>query len=195
MKPLIAVFAKAPVAGNVKTRLVPPLTPGQAACLHQRLVAGVWARVRELAEMADCELHLSGETDAWPEAMPRHQQTAGDLGDRMLYAMERRIREGRPRVAIVGGDIPELPLDALRALLAADADVALGPARDGGYYAICCRRTHPAMFAGVRWSTPHTLADTIGACVRLGFTVSIGQPWHDVDTVEDLDLLPPHLRQ
>lgn len=195
MKPLIAVFAKAPQAGNVKTRLVPPLTPEQAARLHHRLVAGVWARVRELAEVADCELHLSGETDAWPEAMPRRQQAAGDLGERMLHAMEYGLGEGRPRVAIVGGDIPELPLDAVRTLLAADADVALGPVRDGGYYAICCRRTHATMFAGVRWSTPHTLADTIGACTRLGFTTSIGQPWHDVDTAEDLDLLPPHLRQ
>jgi len=194
MKPLIAVFAKAPQAGRVKTRLVPPLSAEQAARLHERLVGEVWARVRELAAVADCELHVSGETDAWPEAAPRRRQSPGDLGARMLHALEQGLTGGHPRVAIVGGDIPQLPLEAVLALLAADSDVALGPARDGGYYAICCRRTHAAMFAGVRWSTPHALADTIAACARLGFTISIGQPWHDVDTAEDLHLLPPHLR-
>lgn len=194
MKPLIAVFAKAPEPGKVKTRLVPPLTAEQAARLHERLVAGVWARVRELETVADIELHLSAETTAWPEATARQRQTEGDLGARMLHALQQGLAAGRPRVTIVGGDIPDLPVEALRALIESTADVALGPVRDGGYYAISCRRAHGEMFAGVRWSTPHALADTIAACARLGFTIFVGQPWHDVDTAEDLHLLPPDLR-
>lgn len=194
MKPLIAVFAKAPVPGKVKTRLAPALTLAQAALLHQRLVADVWDRLAALREMADCELHTDTPTEAWPGIEPRRLQCEGDLGARMRHALEDALAQGRPRAAIIGGDIPQIPIDAVRQLLTADADIALGPTRDGGYYAIACRRTHPGMFHGVRWSTPHALADTITACARVGLGVSIGPPWHDVDTAEDLDLLPAHLR-
>lgn len=194
MKPLVAVFAKAPEPGAVKTRLIPPLSPLQAAKLHQGLVADVWLRLQPLRPGADLELHTSHPTSAWPEAAPHVLQSHGDLGQRMLHTLRSALASGRPVAAIIGGDIPNLPLDAIRALLASAADVSLGPTRDGGYYSIACRRTHPEMFAGVRWSTPHTLSDTVSACVRLGLSLSIGQPWHDVDTAEDLDLLPPHLR-
>lgn len=194
MKPLVAVFAKAPEPGAVKTRLIPSLSPLQAAQLHQRLVADVWLRLQPLLPDADLELHTSHPTKAWPEATPHVLQCQGDLGQRMLHTLRTALASGRPVAAILGGDIPELPLDAIRALLTANSDVSLGPTRDGGYYAIACRRTHPEMFAGVRWSTPNALSDTISACARQGLSLSIGQPWHDVDTAEDLDLLPPHLR-
>ncbi|MBL8178382.1 MAG: TIGR04282 family arsenosugar biosynthesis glycosyltransferase [Bryobacterales bacterium] len=193
MKPLIAVFAKAPEPGKVKTRLVPPLTPQSAADLHERLVRDVWRRVSSLCDV-DCELHLDSETPAWPEASERRLQTCGDLGARMLSAFDHALGEGRPSVTIVGGDIPELPLPAVTALIEAPADVAFGPTRDGGYYAISCRKTHPAMFHLVRWSTSHALTDTVAACLKGGLAYWIGQPWHDVDTEEDLDLLPPELR-
>jgi glycosyltransferase A (GT-A) superfamily protein (DUF2064 family) len=91
------------------------------------------------------------------------------------------------RVLIVGGDVPSPPLPALRRLLSAEADVALGPASDGGYYAIACRRTHPAMFDGVAWSSGSELRHTVEACQRAGLTVALGDPWFDIDTPEDLE--------
>ena len=190
MKPLIAVFAKAPIAGRVKTRLVPPLTPQQAAELHERLVADVWQR---LPGDALRELHTDQPTSAWPDISPRRLQSSGDLGARMFHALQTGLAAGHPRVAIVGGDIPEFPTSYLDRLLNAEADVALGPTFDGGYYAIICRRISPAMFDGVRWSTAHALADTLAACARAGLATFTGEPWHDVDRPEDLDLLPPHL--
>lgn len=191
MKPLIAVFAKAPVPGRVKTRLVPPLTFEQAAQLHQRLVADLWSRLPAGAER---ELHTDQPTAAWPAIAPRRLQSSGDLGARMFHALQTALAAGHPRAAVVGGDIPDFPTNLFAPLLQADADVALGPTRDGGYYAIVCRRICAGMFDGVRWSTSDALADTITACARAGLTTVTGEPWHDVDRPEDLDLLPPHLR-
>ncbi|MCL6506193.1 MAG: DUF2064 domain-containing protein [Bryobacteraceae bacterium] len=84
-----------------------------------------------------------------------------------------------------------------RGPLRAAADVALGPADDGGFYAIAMRRADPHMFHGVRWSGPETLAETVRAIERCGLSVELGPPWYDVDTVQDLarlaasPLLPP----
>lgn len=190
MKPLLILFAKAPVPGRVKTRLTPVLTPLQAAELHERLVTEVWKRLNSLNLDADAELHTDVETDAWPEAQPRQLQTAGDLGVRMLSALQKGLADGRPKVTIVGSDIWNLPETHLLDLLAAKADVALGPTEDGGYYAIACRRMDPRMFDGVRWSTNHTLADTVSGCLRCGLGIHVGQRWHDIDTPEDLNRLP-----
>ena len=79
----------------------------------------------------------------------------------MLHALRRALAAGRPQAMIVGSDVPTLPAGHLSRLLRAKVDVALGPAVDGGYYAIACRKTHPRMFAGVEWSGARALHDTV----------------------------------
>lgn len=190
MKPLLILFAKAPVPGRVKTRLTPFLTALKAAELHERLVAEVWKQLKSLNLAADAELHTDVGTEAWPEAQPRKLQSPGDLGIRMLSALGEALAAGRPKAILLGSDIWNLPEEHLRELLSSDADVALGPVEDGGYYAIACRRTDPRMFAGVRWSTAHALSDTVSACLRCGLNIHVGQPWYDIDTPEDLKHLP-----
>jgi len=178
MAPLVILFAKAPVAGRVKTRL--GLEASRAARLHEAMVRDTLAMLRALD--AELELHTDVATDAWAEfAVPRKLQAAGDLGARMLAALE----AGR-QVMIVGSDAPTLPLGHLEWLLASSADVALGPAEDGGYYAISCRRIHQRMFAGVEWSTRRTLEQTVAAAEACGLSVELGPVWFDVDSPEDL---------
>ncbi|MBL8234948.1 MAG: TIGR04282 family arsenosugar biosynthesis glycosyltransferase, partial [Bryobacterales bacterium] len=183
----------APVPGHVKTRLTPVLTPSQAAQLHFVLVANLWKQLKSLHLHLDAELHTDAATDAWPEAAPHRLQTGGDLGERMLAALQRALAGGRPKVMILGADIHGLPDEQLLSLVNASADVVLGPSADGGYYAIACRRTHNAMFQSVRWSTPHALADTVAGALRCGLTIHVGQPWHDIDIPEDLDRLPAEI--
>jgi hypothetical protein len=193
MKPLVILFAKAPVSGQVKTRLTSVLTAVQAAQLHDLLVANLWKQLKSLHAELDAELHTDFETNAWPEAQPRFLQASGGLGERMLGALRNGLAQGRPKTVILGSDLHGLPDGHLRDLLAAGADIALGPSMDGGYYAIACRRIHEAMFQGVRWSTPHALADTAAAALRCGLTVHVGRPWPDIDTPEDLKHLPSEL--
>lgn len=194
MRPVLILFAKAPVEGRVKTRLIPYLTPQQAAALHAVLVEDMLQRLKALKPATSLELHTDEPTEAWPEATTRCLQIEGDLGARMLHAIVSALDKGRTQVMVLGSDAAGLPLAHIEELLACPADVTLGPSADGGYYAISCRRTAPGMFNGVRWSTRNALADTLAAALACGLTAAVGPPWFDIDTPEDLVRLPESLR-
>jgi glycosyltransferase A (GT-A) superfamily protein (DUF2064 family) len=185
---LIIVFAKAPVRGKVKTRL--GLPPQVAAALHEAFIRDT---LRSLERWSGrVRLHLTEPHPAFPDVA--HFQNGRDLGERMLYA----LANAPPPVSLIGSDSPSLPPGHLLALEAVDADVAFGPAEDGGFWGIHCRRTEPRMFHGVEWSAPHTLAQTLAACSQAGLTTALGLPWFDVDDRASLERLaldpPPHTR-
>ena len=181
MRPAIILFARAPVAGQVKTRLEAALGAEATVELHNAFVLDTLDKLLTLRAVAGIELHTDIETDAWrrPEVTVR-TQIRGDLGLRMLHALDAKW------ACIVGSDAPTLPVSHIEALLASSADVALGPCEDGGYYAISCRRTHPEMFRGVEWSSAVTLAQTEQAARRCAMSVERGPGWYDIDLPEDL---------
>ncbi len=184
------VFAKAPVAGNVKTRLVPPLSFEQAAALHEAFVSDTVESLQSLTGCVSIELHTDIETDAWPALIvPRRIQHGRDLGLKMLNAITEALSRGHPLAMILGSDSPTLPGSYLDAILRIEADVVFGPATDGGYYAIAARTTDQAMFDNVPWSSSETLVDTVRACRAAGLTTALGPEWFDVDSVADLERL------
>jgi len=181
------LFAKAPVAGHVKTRLAAEIGARRAAELHRAFVADSLAKLKEFTSAADLQLHTDIPTDAWSELdVARDLQIPGGLQLKLLHALGQRLAAGRPQVIIFGSDSPTLPHAHVRKLLDSAADVALGPCEDGGYYAIACRRIHPDMFAGVEWSTPDALEQTERAARACGLSVERGDLWYDVDGPEDL---------
>lgn len=187
MAAAILVFAKAPLPGRVKTRLQPAWTPAQAAELHRAFVDDLLDMLATLQPGVAVELHTDIATDAWGRpGVSRHLQAEGDLGVRMLHALEHSIASGAIPTMVLGGDAPSLPVSHVQELLAMEADVALGPSEDGGYYAICCRRTHPAMFEGVEWSSVRALDDTVRAAQKAGLSVALGPTWFDIDSAGDL---------
>lgn len=198
MRPVILVFAKAPLPGRVKTRLHPVLTPEEAARLHKAFVLDTLESLNHFASVADIELHSDLPYSDWP--LVYRLQCPGHLGERMHFALAGALAAGRPQALIVGADSPTLPVTHLAELLASSADIALGPTEDGGYYAISTRRTHPEMFAGVAWSTNQALTQTIAACTAAGLATATGPPWWDVDAPADLArlraeiCLPRHTR-
>jgi rSAM/selenodomain-associated transferase 1 len=190
MRPVIMLFAKAPLAGRVKTRLTPPLPPELAARLHDAFVRDTLETLHCLDKTADVELHTDIATDAWADiAVPRKLQHEGDLGLKMLQALDEALQAGRERVMIVGSDSPTLPSSHLELLLRAPEDAALGPTLDGGFYAIACTRVHPRMFDGVPWSAPDTLERTVCSIRACSLTIAQGRAWYDVDTPADLEQL------
>ena len=190
LRPVIILFAKAPVPGRVKTRLFPRLSPAEAASLHDALVRDTISSFEALSDCADLELHSDAPVADWgPKGWIMRLQHEGDLGLKMLQALSGALARGHERAMIAGSDAPTLPVAHLRALLACEADVALGRAEDGGYYAIACRRAHPEMFRDVAWSGTNALDETVAACGRCGLSVEIGPRWWDVDTPEDLERL------
>lgn len=174
--------------GRVKTRL--GVDPRLAADLHSSFVRQTLALLESLRGEVDVELSTDEPTRAWGEfPVARSVQAAGQLGERIYAALEQALAAGRPKAMILGSDSPGLPTAHIRALLGSSADVSLGPVDDGGFYAIACGGTVPAMFEGVRWSTGDTLSDTVQALTSCGLSVELGPAWFDVDRPEDLTRL------
>ena len=184
----ILILAKAPRPGHVKTRLVPPLTPGQAAELQRQLLVETVARLVG-AGLAPVELWCSPAIDASPfpalgraHGLRLRLQRGADLGDRMHNAADEVLRRAGA-VVLVGADCPGLDADYVRAALQAlaDADAVLGPAEDGGYVLLGLRWAAPELFSGVPWGTG-AVADTTRGRLR-----DLGWGWRELPVLWDLD--------
>ncbi len=187
LRPLLILFAKAPIAGRVKTRLCPPLTPVEAVELHSALVIDIVNTLLALGSCVDLELSTDVPTDAWPAlALTRSVQIEGELGARLFHALEQGLSAGSEIVMVLGSDSPGLPPAHITELLRSNADVTLGPTRDGGFFAIACRAVRLEMFSDVRWSSECTLADVVRQVSVSGLTVALGPSWFDVDVEGDL---------
>jgi hypothetical protein len=195
----LVVFAKAPVPGQVKTRLCPPLTPDEAATIHGTFVLDTLERtkaaVTRLKLQADRYLACAPSSDlAFFRIMEERQavslleQEGENLGARMNRACEMLFERGYQQVVIVGTDVPSLPLDYYR--LALDQltrhDLVLGPALDGGYYMIGLKKVLPALFHDIPWSTDRVLAITREKAMSMGLSIALLPEWRDVDTIHDL---------
>jgi uncharacterized protein len=192
---LIILFAKSPVPGRVKTRLLTVLTPDLAAELHSAFVLDMVERLRQIDD-ADFELHTDTCSDAWKSlGVTRKVQISGDLGLKMVHALQQGLDAGASSVMVVGSDVPTVPIGHVRLVLDSPRDISLGPAFDGGFYAISARRTHEKMFESVPWSHRETLGRTVEAMQRCGLSFELGQGWYDVDEPADLEELirTPHL--
>lgn len=195
----LALFGRAPRPGATKTRLVPALGAQGAADLYAAFLVDSLARCYECADVVDVTLWVADEPDdpvlaALCADVPRRSQPAGGLGARMAFALGEAL-DVASRAMVVGSDLPTLPAAYLRAAAVAleVADVVLGPSADGGYYLVGARGRVPRIFDGIRWSTRHTLADTLEAADRSGLAVRLLPPWYDVDEPKDLRLLRAHL--
>jgi uncharacterized protein len=188
------VIAKAPARGRAKTRLTPPLSAEQAAALQEALLLDTLAACR--AEVPDTAILHADPAEAAALARLAGRATrlvlqpGRGLADALRGTMARHLPAGP--VAICSSDIPGLPPGSLaRAFEALErgADVALGPALDGGYWLIAMRRFHEAPFAEIPWSTPAVLAVTLQRCREAGLRVGLLEPWRDLDTMVDLAFL------
>lgn len=195
----IIVFAKPPVPGSVKTRLVPTLSPEDAARLHLAALSDTLVIASQASDRV--ELHLAGRPDDAIEMRRRFSgaevclQRGEDLGARLANAFDEAFARGVERVVIVGSDHPTLPparlSEALESLGGADA--VIGPTSDGGYYAVGLRRDcWPAartLFRSVPWSTPHVFEETVRRARGSALAVTILDGWYDVDGPADLERL------
>ena len=185
--PQLAIMAKAPVAGTVKTRLARTIGVGEATSFYRAMTAHAVRRLTRTRRWKSC-LAVSPDRSAaetfWPAGIDIVPQGPGDIGDRMGRLFE-RLPPGP--VVIIGTDIPAIePADIERAFKALGAnDAVLGPASDGGYWLIGLRRTPRVLkpFPGVRWSSPDTLADT--RANLKGARVALLRELDDIDTAED----------
>lgn len=193
----VIVFAKAPIAGSVKTRLIPRLGAAGAASLHAAMVERAVATAItagigpvELACTPDPS-HRFFKSIGCQYQVSLSDQGAGDLGDRMCRALGRAVHEEGAGV-IIGTDCACLDgayLQAAHAALEAGASVVLGPAEDGGYVLIGACIQFSQMFCGIQWGTETVLADTRALLIDGGvLSHELAMLW-DVDRPADLDRL------
>lgn len=136
-----------------------------------------------------------GESAVWFgesfPGVPRAPQGEGHLGERMARTFAEEFRAGSPAVVLVGSDAPTLPAPVLKRAchVAADCDLVLGPAWDGGYYLIGLRASAwPAahmLFEDVPWSTDRVLGVTLERLASVSFRVELLQDWYDIDRIDD----------
>jgi rSAM/selenodomain-associated transferase 1 len=197
MTPLLMVFARAPVAGECKTRLVPALGSEGAAALQRHLsrraleVAAQW---RERTPRALVELWCAPDHGhpffaecARDFRVTLRDQPAGDLGARMWLALMEARRAGRLPV-LIGTDCPWIDAAAIAGLhtALATSDCAFIAAEDGGYVAVGMARAVPELFAGVAWGTAQVMAQTRERARRAGASLAGTGRLPDVDVPGDL---------
>jgi rSAM/selenodomain-associated transferase 1 len=198
----LVVFAKAPIPGQVKTRLCPPLTPDEAATLHGSFVLDTLERTKTAATKlklpVDRYLACSpSSAHVFFKIMEERQQVklldqvGDDIGTRMHHAFETLFARGYRLVILVGIDVPSLPLDHYKQALTLleSNDVVVGPALDGGYFLIGLKRPAPGLFKDMPWSTAQVLRRTEEKAAALALKTALLAPWRDVDTLDDLRAL------
>lgn len=192
----LIVLAKAPVPGQVKTRLCPPLTPDEAASLHGSLVLDLLERCQTLN---DCDRIVAGApTPDHPFfgamktrfKVPIWEQVGEDLGARMAHAFQSALGSPYRSALIIGTDIPGItaPLMTTACKNLHDHDLVLGPTVDGGYYLIGLRKPVPELFEHIPWSTETVCALTQEKARALGLSVKLLPMLRDLDTIEDLQV-------
>jgi rSAM/selenodomain-associated transferase 1 len=191
------------VPGRVKTRLAATLGAERAAELQGAFLADLCERLASSPGHALWLAWALAEGEDVPGGggveIPAVRQQGDDLGARLFHALA-AAAEGHGLVAAVGSDHPQLTterVDEAFAALEAGADVAIGPATDGGYYLIAVRRAalDRRLFDGVSWSTSRVLAETLERCRQRSLAVTLLAAESDVDTGEDLSRLVRALRE
>lgn len=185
--PQIALFARYPVAGEAKTRLIPALGPEQAAQTHRLLVERTIATIGKSG--LPFALHHTGAEEAafaeWLGAdVALVPQGEGGLGERLARVP--------PPAILLGADIPDLTPRHLRE--AAEAlsanDLVIGPARDGGYYLLGFSEPVPFLFEDMAWGTETVLATTLRRARARGMKVAMLEILADCDRPADLSQWP-----
>lgn len=192
-RPGIAIFARAPVPGEAKTRLIPELGPERAAEIAALLLR---LTVERVTEFWPGEVYLYGAPDAEHLLFRKlakefhvhlRSQHTGDLGVRMAVALDELIKV-HDAGAIIGCDVPHCPwhvIEQAYELLAKGRNV-IGPAEDGGYYFIGLQASAPGMFSELSWGAPTIFEQTLIRARDAGIELEQLPRLRDVDTYADL---------
>jgi uncharacterized protein len=197
----VAIMAKASVAGTVKTRLVPPLTPQEAAELNTCCLSDVAANIAHAARQAPIqgfsayyplgsELFFHDLLPAGFKLLPPKEPT---IGRSLLHAARDLLAAGYSSVCLVNADSPTVPtqflVESVLRLRESGDRVVLGPAADGGYYLIGLKRFHARLFEEIDWSTERVFRQTLARAGEIGVTVAPLPEWYDVDDEATLAML------
>jgi rSAM/selenodomain-associated transferase 1 len=204
MSNTLVIFVKAPLVGQVKTRLCPPLSLTQAAELAQCFLVDM---VEGAYHLPTTKVYLA-ITPAESEPVFRAllpfpveylAQRGTSLGEREYNVFNDLLQRSATRIVLIGSDIPTLPFshlqEAFQHLEDTRCDAVFGPSRDGGYYLVGMRVPHPELFESITWSTSSVMAETLAQAQKHNLNVALIPSWYDVDDKADLARHVIELRQ
>lgn len=189
----LAIMTKAPRAGQVKTRLTPPLTPEEAAalniCFLRDTTTAISRAMPNGAARGIAVYTPVGAESAYAGILPAEFQLIAQrgevFGERLVSALEDLFQLGFESVCLIDSDSPTVPerafTEAATNLAETDDAVVLGPSEDGGYYLIGLKKLHRALFEDIAWSTERVLEQTIEHARKMKLPVHLLPTWYDVD--------------
>ncbi len=193
----VIILAKAPVAGHVKTRLMPEYSAKEAAELHRLMVEAVLGKVCGLFD----DIWLAVDDMRHPffthlaQTFPVHlcEQGKGSLGDRLIYLCKLSFQDKVVPVMFLGTDSPHVQLERYHEVARAihKHDVVIGPVEDGGYDLIAMRKPVCDVFEHIHWDSSSVFEDTLQHIHRLQLSVAVLSVSFDLDRPEDIKRAPP----
>ena len=185
---LIQLFARPPLEGRVKTRLIPDIGARSATAIYQHCLQRNIELIRNCA--FDYQIWLS-EPSSHPlfKDEPVKLQHGDSLGERMLHALSSALNDGYTKTLLIGSDCIEITHPLLQRVCAKldPHELVFIPAIDGGYVLIAARRSiHSELFNDIDWSTDRVLRQTLEKAMQLGIPTALLNPLRDIDTVADL---------
>lgn len=195
---ILIVFARLPADGKNKTRLIPALGASGATEVYRQLVTYTLEQVEKLRASCGCQvtIYFTGGSSQQMQTCLGHSwnylpQSDGDLGNKMVSAIEESLQRGGKKVVVIGTDAPLLQATHLRKAFDAleTSDVVIGPADDGGYYLIGMKYPHRFLFSEVEWSTDKVFEQTLRKLKENQLRFHQLEPLADVDYPEDLLVL------
>ncbi len=202
----MAIMAKASLPGRAKTRLVPPLTPDEAAALNtaflQDIAYNVIAAARHAA-IAGYAAYAPRGAEAFfrrilPPAIGLIEASRPKLGECLVHTIGEIFARGHSSAVVLNSDSPTLPtallVEAAEALARPGERAVLGPASDGGYYLLGLKTVHRRLFEDIAWSTERVADQTLERAREIELDIHALPVWYDVDDVEGLHRLHGEMR-
>ena len=192
----LAVVAKAPFEGFVKTRLFSCLTPAAAAVLYECLLGDIVAKLDAHKQSELWIAFTPGSEKYFSQNYPALRllaQRGKDLGERLHHVFVDLFHKGYSEIVVADSDSPTVPLSSIdrayEQLSEEGCDLVLGPSDDGGYYLIALKHPAERIFHDIPWSTDSVLGATLERAKDLALRVGLLPPAYDIDLEEDLKRL------
>ena len=192
MKSIVLVFAKTPISGTVKTRLAFVIGNKKALWIYKKLLYKTDSELKKLSQ--DVVVFYHGEPSTLFKkiflAFQKKIQLGEDLGERMQSAFQWGFDKGYEKILIIGTDLWDLSKPLLEnAFKQLDSnDYVIGPASDGGYYLLGCKKFTKHLFTEKKWGSPEVYHQTVKEL--MGKSVAILDKKNDIDTLQDLEQSP-----
>jgi rSAM/selenodomain-associated transferase 1 len=196
----LVIMAKAPKPGLVKTRLAQSLPRAAVVELYRCLLDDTVALARSLGDVDVAIMCPASDVEdlsrAVGDSIPIVAQSGDGLAAGLTSVFAHFARAGRRRIVAFNSDSPHLPAWILKSAFGAltQSDVVVGPTHDGGYYLVGATSSHPGLFAGDGLGTTNAYDALLGRVRTLGLSVSLTDPFYDIDVADDLSRLAGELQ-